>query len=147
MSKQIKEKRFTLKNWSTDELGQLQNMDNHRITYDGFNYIWECKLNNKWKKRSITLYETTTRALSELHYSLSIFKKEYDKRQTFAREVELREDVAALEQAIQIAQGDLFSTKAKAYAIKAILPQASNEYIATIMRVHPRTIRRIINQK
>ena len=147
MSKQIKEKRFTLKNWSTDELEQLQNMSNHRITYDGFNYIWECKLNGKWKKRSITLYETSKRALSELHYSLGIFKKEYDKRQTFKREVELRDEVANLEQAIEIANGELFSTKAKAFAIKAILPDASNEYIATIMRVHPRTIRRIINKK
>jgi hypothetical protein len=141
------EKRFTLKSWSTNELSQLQNYDNHKITYDGFNYIWECKLNNKWQKRSITLYDCPKRALSELHYSLSIFKKEYDRRQTYKRDTELKNEVAALQQAIDIGSNLELSAKDRAHAIKAILPKASNEYIATIAKVHSRTIRRIFNKK
>jgi hypothetical protein len=145
--KTIKEKRFTLKSWSTDELAQLQNYENHKITYDGFSFIWECKLNGKWQKRSITLYDTSNRALNEMHYSLSLFKKEYDKRQAYKRDCELKSEVARLEQAIEIGKSDDMSNREKVYFIKELLPDASNEYIATIMNVHGRTIRRIVNNK
>jgi len=145
--KTSKEKRFTLKSWSTNELSQLQNYDNHKITYDGFNYIWECYLNGKWKKRSITLYDSPKRALNEMHYSLSIFKNEYDRRQSYKRDNELKDEVARLEQAIDIGANEELSAKDRAYGIKAILPGASNEYIATIAKVHSRTIRRIFNKK
>ena len=63
------EKTYSLHSWSTEDLNQLRDIKNHRIIKDKFGYyLWECKLNGKWERRSIEDYIDHKKPYSHLYF-------------------------------------------------------------------------------
>ena len=40
--------------WSDSDLEKLTNRDNHRIRYNGFEYVWEHRLSSKWELQTLS---------------------------------------------------------------------------------------------
>jgi hypothetical protein len=69
--------------WSDDDLEKLSRKKNHRVRYNGHNYIWEHRLKgNKWEKHSIDCYDEYRKPLHEIHYWTYNYGKELSERQS-----------------------------------------------------------------
>jgi len=45
-------------NWSHNELKALVDLDNHRYTFDGYEYIWESKVSGDWSRHCINNFNS-----------------------------------------------------------------------------------------
>ena len=68
------------KSWSTNQLRLLTAKDNHKIMFDGYEYIWMNKIDGEWKRHCIFNYANRKRAYSHMKYSLSQWDKELIRR-------------------------------------------------------------------
>ena len=67
--------------WSDEQLDKLCVASNHRISYDGYEYVWEHKINgNSWEVHCITRYEDYTTLYSFLKFWLHMYKVEAKQR-------------------------------------------------------------------
>ena len=62
--------------WTLDELESLTKIKNHRIMFDGYEYYWVRKLNEKWERHFILNFKTKEKAFSYLKYNISKWRKE-----------------------------------------------------------------------
>lgn len=62
--------------WTSNELEKLCNPDNHKITYDRYQYRWYHNINGKWEIHSIKCFENYKQPYSLLQYNLAKWNKE-----------------------------------------------------------------------
>ena len=62
--------------WTLEELESLTKIKNHRIMFDGYEYYWVRKLNEKWERHFIINFKTKEKAFSYLKYNISKWRKE-----------------------------------------------------------------------
>lgn len=62
--------------WTLEELESLTKIKNHRIMFDGYEYYWVRKLNEKWERHFILNFKTKEKAFSYLKYNISKWRKE-----------------------------------------------------------------------
>ena len=68
------------KNWTTNQLRLLTVQDNHKIIFDGYDYIWMNKIDGDWKRHCIFNYQDLNKVITHMKYSLSQWDKELNKR-------------------------------------------------------------------
>lgn len=68
------------KGWTTNQLRLLTVQDNHKIIFDGFEYIWMNKIDGDWERHCIFNYQDVKKAISHMKYSLSKWDKELNRR-------------------------------------------------------------------
>ena len=66
--------------WTDEELKLLTDVYNHKIMFDGYEYIWMVKLNGDWSKHSFQNFETYGKAVHYLRFHMSLWDKELHKR-------------------------------------------------------------------
>ena len=66
--------------WTDEELKSLTDVYNHKIMFDGYEYIWMVKLNGDWSKHSFQNFETYRKAVHYLRFHLHLWDKELHKR-------------------------------------------------------------------
>ena len=57
--------------WTLEELESLTKIKNHKIMFDGCEYYWKRKLNEKWERHFILNFKTKEKAFSYLKYNIS----------------------------------------------------------------------------
>ena len=62
--------------WTLEELESLTKIKNHRIMFDGYEYYWVRKLNEKWERHFILNFKTKEKAFSYLKYNISKWRKD-----------------------------------------------------------------------
>ena len=62
--------------WTLEELESLTKIKNHRIMFDGYEYYWVRKLNEKWERHFILNFKTKEKAFSYLKYNIGKWRKE-----------------------------------------------------------------------
>ena len=66
--------------WTDEELKLLTDVYNHKIMFDGYEYIWMVKLNGDWSKHSFQNFETYGKAVHYLRFHIYLWDKELHKR-------------------------------------------------------------------
>ena len=66
--------------WTDEELKLLTDVYNHKIMFDGYEYIWMVKLNGDWSKHSFQNFETYGKAVHYLRFHMQLWDKELHKR-------------------------------------------------------------------
>ena len=77
--------------WSNDDLKNLTNINNHRATFDGFEYTWEHKLRRGWETHYIIRFDTIEKYQSYLMYNLHNWTTELNHREKVAIKQFLKE--------------------------------------------------------
>lgn len=62
--------------WTLEELESLTKIKNHRIMFDGYEYYWVRKLNEKRERHFILNFKTKEKAFSYLKYNIGKWRKE-----------------------------------------------------------------------
>mgnify|MGYP006097625071 FL=1 len=62
--------------WTLEELESLTKIKNHKIMFDGCEYYWKRKLNEKWERHFILNFKTKEKAFSYLKYNIGKWRKE-----------------------------------------------------------------------
>ena len=62
--------------WTLEELESLTKIKNHKIMFDGYEYYWVRKLNEKWERHFIINFKTKEKAFSYLKYNIGKWRKE-----------------------------------------------------------------------
>ena len=66
--------------WSYDKLKQLTLPKNHRAIFDGFEYVWQSKINGVWSRHYILNFETLRKYDSYLLFNISRWSTEVNNR-------------------------------------------------------------------
>ena len=70
---------ITKTSWSTEHLQSLTQIKNHKILFDGYEYYWVRKLEDKWERHFILNFANKKKAF---HY----LKVQYNKMATRVRQ-------------------------------------------------------------
>ena len=69
---------YTLK-----ELSYLKDIENHKIIYDGYDFVWYSNRGNDFELHSIKCFKDYKELLSYIFYWTNKYKKEYNKKDTY----------------------------------------------------------------
>ena len=131
--------------WNTEELKQLKEITNHRVVYDGYEFVWEHKLNNIWERHYVRNFDDYNKPMSWIHFNISKWNKEYDKRSLDYLN-EMKKNLEIEIKITEISREANIRTKNKINEILKLKPSMNNQQIADILGVTTRTIRRLRNE-
>lgn len=139
-------KRYLLHSWSTGDLNKLRDIRNHRIIKDVYGYyIWECKLNKVWERRSIVNYETHKKPYSELYFWLNIWNKEYIKRIEYIERKRLRDETLRYEEAVRIINSEGIKRSNKVRLVYNLLSDITKKQVAEMTGMSYIQVKRILS--
>ena len=127
--------------WSTEHLRQLKEITNHKVIYDGYEFVWMSKIDGKWQRHYTANFEDYNKPMSWIYFTISRWDKEYKQRsESYFNEMikELEVDVKIKEISNEYSK----KTKQKINEIKTLKPTISNKEIADILDVSIRTVER-----
>ena len=128
-------------NWTTEQLGNLKNVTNHKVVYDGYEFVWMSKPNNTWMRHCVSNFKDYNKPMSWIHHHTYNWGKEYrqrhdrylqDMRKSLDIDVKIRE----------ISREAKVKTKEKVREIINLKPTITNKDIADILGVTIRTVER-----
>lgn len=132
--------------WSNKDLALLCIPENHKITFDGFQYQWYHKIHgNKWEIHFIEGFDSWKKPYGWLHYSLHKWSKELATRQIDSSESyfeDMRKTLLLTKEAIKISKNKKLKSKAKIKLIKELMPQETVQYIADILNMSRQAVHR-----
>ena len=67
-------------NWSTEDLMYLKEMINHKVIYDGYEFVWMHKLYGEWNRHYVSNFEDYNKPMSWIHHNVYNWGKEYRQR-------------------------------------------------------------------
>ena len=74
--------------WSTKDLQSLTDIKNHKFIYDGYEYCWIRKLEDKWERHFILNFTDKKKAFHYLKFNLDNWQKEL----TYRLKISVRSD-------------------------------------------------------
>ena len=66
-----------MSSWSTEHLKQLKEITNHKVIYDGYEFIWMSKLDNEWSRHYVANFDNYNKPMSWIYFNISIWDNEY----------------------------------------------------------------------
>ena len=127
--------------WSTDHLRQLKEVTNHKVAWDGYEFVWEVKLDNKWRRHYIRNFEDYNTPISFIHFNLGRWNNQYIERQNkYLKSMKADLDIEI--KITAISRESNLRTKQKIQEIINLKPNISNRDISGILGVTIRTVER-----
>jgi len=129
--------------WSTEHLRQLKELTNHKVSFDGYEFVWLSKVDGEWQRQCIVSFDNYNKPMSWIYFTVARWNKEYKQRsESYFNEMikELEVDVKIKEISNEYSK----KTKQKINEIKTLKPTISNKEIADILEVTVRTVERHI---
>ena len=126
-------------NWTTEQLGNLKNVTNHKVVYDGYEFVWMSKPNDTWTRHYVSNFKDYNKPMSWIHHHTYNWGKEYrqrhdrylqDMRKSLDIDVKIRE----------ISREAKVKTKEKVREIINLKPNISSKEIAGILDITPRAV-------
>ena len=126
-------------NWTTEQLGNLKNVTNHKVVYDGYEFVWMSKPNDTWTRHYVSNFKDYNKPMSWIHHHTYNWGKEYrqrhdrylqDMRKSLDIDIKIRE----------ISREAKVKTKEKVREIINLKPTISSKEIADILDITPRAV-------
>ena len=126
-------------NWNTEDLMHLKEMTNHKVIYDGYEFVWMHRLYGEWNRHYVSNFEDYNKPMSWIHHHTYNWGKEYrqrhdrylqDMRKSLDIDVKIRE----------ISREAKVKTKEKVREIINLKPNISSKEIADILDITPRAV-------
>jgi hypothetical protein len=124
--------------WTTEELEQLSDLDNHKIVRDSAGeYLWKHKLDNKWELHSIKVFEEINTPYSWLYFWIDKWSKELrERRARVARQTRRRMN--------RVRRSKRMTNKEKAIEIRNISDSHTVQEIANELSISKRSVERYL---
>ena len=130
-----------MSSWTTEHLRDLKEVTNHKVVYDGYEFVWMSKIDNKWSRHYIANFIDYKTPMSWIHFNLTVWNNEYIKRQSkYLRD--MKKDLEIDIKITEISRESSVRTKEKIREIIELKPNISNKQISEILGVTIRTIER-----
>lgn len=127
--------------WSLEELRDLKEITNHRIDYDGYEFVWMHYLNNKWSRHYVRNFSDYNKPMSWIYFNLNVWNKEYNERSNkYLKDMKRNLDIEV--KITEISREANIRTKNKINEILKLKPSMSNKDIAEVLGVTIRTVER-----
>ena len=121
-------------NWSTEELKHLKEMTNHKVVYDGYEFIWMHRLDGEWNRHYVNNFEDYNKPMSWIHHHVYNWGKEYRQRHAkYLDDMRIQLDIDI--KIREISKEANVKTKEKVIEILHLKPNISNKDIAGILGV------------
>ena len=131
--------------WSTEELNNLKEITNHKVVYDGYEFVWMSRPNNKWLRHFVSNFEDYNKPMSWIHHHTYNWGVEYRARQAKYLE-DMRKsldlEVSIEDKIKEISREAKIKTKEKVIEILKLKPSMGNKDIASLLGVTIRTVER-----
>ena len=130
-----------MSSWSTEHLKDLKEITNHKVVYDGYEFVWMSKIANKWNRHYIENFKDYNTPMSWIYFNLSAWNNEYIQRQQdYVRK--MKKDLEIDIKITEIGRESSIRTKEKIREIIELKPNISNKEISEILGVTIRTVER-----
>lgn len=120
--------------WSTEELNNLKEITNHKVVYDGYEFVWMSRPNNKWLRHFVSNFEDYNKPMSWIHHHTYNWGVEYRARQAKYLE-DMRKSLDVDIKIQQISKEAKVKTKEKISEILKLKPSISNKDIASVLGI------------
>ena len=116
---------------SLKELSYLKDLENHKIVYDGYDFIWYSNIGNGFELHSIKCFKDYKELLSYIYFWIGKYKKEYIKKDTYLDSMlnELLKDI----QIKNICNNKELKTKEKIKSIFEIKPDIKTMELSKLL--------------
>tara|TARA_R110000765_G_C18724554_1_gene584714 strand:+ start:121 stop:561 length:441 start_codon:yes stop_codon:yes gene_type:complete len=124
--------------WTNEDLKKLIQIKNHKIIFDGFEYVWQSKLLNEWEVHYINNFETKNKAFEFLKYNISEWDNELNNRIKTQRKLkykDLENELNIQEKIKRIADSNI-KTFEKIKQIKSITFEITNNELCILLNLN-----------
>ena len=137
---------MNITSWSDKDLESLCVPENHKITFDGFQYQWYHKIHgNKWDLHYINGFADWKKPYSWLQATLYNWSKELTARRIKSSTSyfnEMKQTLALTKQVIEIGNNKKLKTKVKIRLIRELMPKETVQYVADILKISRQAVHR-----
>ena len=126
-------------NWTTEELSNLKDVINHKVIYDGYEFVWMSKPNTTWERHYVSNFEDYNKPMSWIHHHTYRWGKEYKQRHGKYLS-NMRKSLELDIQIIEISRKSKLNTKQKVRKILNLKPNISNKGMADILGVTTKSV-------
>ena len=137
---------MNITSWSDKDLELLCIPENHKITFDGFQYQWYHKIHgNKWDLHYINGFEDWKKPYGWLQAALYNWSKELSTRRIKSSATyfnEMKRTLALTKEVIEIGNNKKLKSKVKIKMIKELMPQQTVQYIADVLKISRQAVHR-----
>ena len=137
---------MNITSWSNEELELLCKPENHKITFDGFEYWWLHKIHgNKWELHCIEGFDNWKKPYSWLNEWLYKWSRELVDRKIQSSNLylnKMKESLESTKQVMEISNNKRLKTKDKIKMIQELLPEESITFIANVLNISRQAIHR-----
>jgi len=128
-------------NWTTEQLKNLKEVTNHKVIYDGYEFVWMSKPDNIWSRHYISNFEDYNKPMSWIHHHTYNWGKEYKQRQEKYL-ADMRRSLDIDVKIREISREAKIKIKERAIEIIRLKPSIDSEELAEMLGVTYRTINR-----
>ena len=130
-----------MSSWNTEHLMQLKEITNHKVIYDGYEFVWMVRLDGNWIRRYVRNFSDYNTPISWIHFNLSRWGNEYvSRRSEYLKE--MRSNLEADIKIAEISREANVTTKQKVLEVINLKPKISNKEIADILDITVRSVER-----
>lgn len=137
---------MNITSWSDKDLEALCIPENHKITFDGFEYWWLHKIHgNKWELHYIGGFDNWRKPYSWLNEWLYKWSQELTDRKIKASSIyfnKMKESLESTKQVMEISNNKRLKTKDKIKMIQELLPEESITFIANVLNISRQAVHR-----
>jgi hypothetical protein len=131
-------------NWTTEQLKNLKEVTNHKVIYDGYEFVWMSKPDEVWTKHYINTFEDYNKPMYWIHHHTYNWNKEYKQRQEKYLS-DMRKGLDIDVRIVEISRDTDTMVKEKVNQILELKPYMYNQDVADILGVTVRTVQRCKN--
>jgi len=128
-------------NWTTEQLKNLKEVTNHKVIYDGYEFVWMSKPEDTWERHYISNFEDYNKPMSWIHHHTYRWGKEYKQRQEKYL-ADMRKSLDIDVKIREISREAKVRIKERALEIIKLKPSIGSEELAKMLGVTYRTINR-----
>ena len=127
--------------WSTEHLKELKELTNHKVIWDGYEYVWMSKRDNKGQRHYVRNFDNYNTPMSWIFFNLSKWNNEDNERsKQYLKKMQL--DLETEVKITEISREASIKTKEKIHRVHKLIDNISNKEISDILGVTIRTIER-----
>jgi hypothetical protein len=126
-------------NWTTEQLKNLKEVTNHKVIYDGYEFVWMSKPEDVWIRHYIRNFEDYNKPMSWIHHHTYNWSKEYKQRQEKYLS-DMRRSLDIDVKIREISREAKVKTKEKVREIVNLKPNITSKEIAEILDITPRAV-------
>jgi len=126
-------------NWTTEQLKNIKEVTNHKVIYDGYEFVWMSKPEEVWTRHYIRNFEDYNKPMSWIHHHTYNWSKEYKQRQEKYLS-DMRRSLDIDVKIREISREAKVKTKEKVREIVNLKPNITSKEIAEILDITPRAV-------